>query len=94
MEKFGINTLEEFDKIIPEGFEAAISRIGSKELHISAFILRILIINDYDKYFSQLSRDGDWVWTGSDDDVERDFFSNFDVDWDVIEEKYNVRFSI
>ena len=95
MEKFGINTLEEFDQIIPEDFEAAISRIGSKRLPISGFIIRILIINDYDKYFSQLPGKEHWVWTGLDDDgIERNFFSHFGVDWKAIEEKYDVIFCI
>jgi ppGpp synthetase/RelA/SpoT-type nucleotidyltranferase len=97
LEKFGISTLEELNTIIPENIDIALQKLSSKDIHISALVIRILIINDSAKYFTEVAHteDGEWVWTGEDEDgTERKFFSTFGIEWKPIENEYGVIFSV
>lgn len=50
---FGINTLSELDKLIPKDFEEFLDLVVDDKIYEIAMIRDILLLNDYDKYFSQ-----------------------------------------
>lgn len=93
LNSFGINTLEDFNKIIPKKFEEQIVKNtdSNKELWVGALVRMIMIINDYDKFFKSVY-DGQWNrW--SNDRYGKPIFDYYKTDWDIINEKYNVPFT-
>lgn len=91
MEDYGIKTLEDFNRLIPSEFEESLRALPDLTINESALVLRVLIINDFDKYFTEVSDEEYWVWTGPDPEQiasEIDFFKKFGVDWEVIHQKY------
>ncbi|OCH01409.1 GTP pyrophosphokinase family protein [Aliivibrio fischeri] len=90
MERFGLKTLDDFNKIIPDDFNKTLKFLNEKaRLSDFGLVRRVLMINDYNKYFSIAKDDGFTVWT-SYDDGESKFFKHYGVDWDDIEDKYGV----
>lgn len=92
MERFGLKTLADFNQIIPTDFESTLESIN-KEAKVSdvGIVRRVLMINNYDKYFSEAKDSEFTIWTSYDDDgVEQKFFDHYGVDWDEIENKYGV----
>lgn len=94
LEKYGIKTLEELDKIIPDDLIDQL--IKNKELLGNTLrgngILRfIMIINDSKKYFSKSWNKGWKVWSvGQDFDKLSKYYK---IDWDKIEKDYGVKSS-
>lgn len=94
LSRFGIHTLDELNNLIPKTLDNELIKLQSKDIHVSALIIRILIIENVDKYFTDVVDESDWVWTGFDyDDVEKNFFLSYGVNWEEIEKKYGVLFS-
>lgn len=50
---FGINTLSELDKLIPNDFEEFLDLVIDDKIYEIAMIRDILMLDDYDKYFLQ-----------------------------------------
>ncbi|WP_418641356.1 GTP pyrophosphokinase [Sulfurimonas sp. ST-27] len=97
IETFGLYTLADFDAIISKDIELALIKLKAKvgSIYESGLVRRILIVHDYDKYFSQIvdAEDTDefpWAWTTPDtEEEEREFFHECGIDWSKIEKKYN-----
>jgi putative GTP pyrophosphokinase len=93
LEDYGIKTLEELDKIIPKDFIKVFlesEEESPRELALIALVRMILIINDYNRYFSN-SWKGKWqVWSNK-GEYEK-IFKHYSIDWDKINENYKVPF--
>lgn len=92
LDKFGIKSLADFDKLVPKDFVEVfnssgktISSIGS----IAGIIRAILIISDQDKYFLN-SWDKSWtIWNPEVTGYSKTF-DYYKVNWSDIEQKYKV----
>lgn len=98
IEKFGLTTLKEFDKIISKKIEPALIELGSKvdNIYEIGLVRRILIVNNYDKYFSEVIGDrlDNWSWANEEHhEIETEFFKQCGIDWSLIEEEYNLSIS-
>ena len=94
MERFGLSTLDDFNKIIPTDYEEQLLLTSDdNELNEYGVVRRALIINDYDKYFSVANIDIDKfsAWSSrAFENREQKFFDHYGVNWDDIYEKYSV----
>jgi len=92
LEIFGVNTLSELDKIISKDIEPALIKLRNKgnDIYELGLVRRILIVHDYDKYFSQIAtNENRWKWTHPDNETEeREFFLQCGIDWNKIEKSY------
>jgi len=90
--KFGIKYLNEFNDILTEKKIKDVTDyvlFRDNELNTMTGMIRlILIITDYDKYFSQAYNKKWLKWSGAEHSY--DIFKKYDVDWQKINEKYNV----
>ncbi|UFH60034.1 GTP pyrophosphokinase [Sulfurovum mangrovi] len=98
LEMFGLNTLEDINKLITDKFENAIKILSDKQRQIyeTGLIRRILIVTDPDKYFNevlQLEHSPElWIWSNHENyDQEYEFFMNCGIDWHELEKKYSVK---
>ncbi|WP_163392222.1 GTP pyrophosphokinase [Enterovibrio norvegicus] len=94
LERFGIKTLEDLNNIIPNDFETSLRELGGKSILDAPLAIRIMVTNDYHKYFGKAAHDDVWIWMGQGDpteSAERKFFEKYGVDWDDIYEKYGAR---
>jgi len=91
LNSFGIFTLQEFENIIPADFENQYLKEhkDNNEKWAVGFVRAILIISDYDKYFKNCHTD--WArWSKKGDGLG--LFTHYNIDWNAIEDKYNVTF--
>ena len=93
IEKFGLKTLADLDKLISKKLEDSLNvYVKQNSLNELGLIRRILIISDFNKYFSEIvnEREEPWFWSISEHyDLEYNFFKQCGIDWNIIEEKYN-----
>lgn len=95
LERFGVKTLEDLNNIIPSDFEVSLRELGTISILDAPLTMRIMVTNDYHKYFGKAAHDGPWVWIGHGDpteSAEMDFFDKYGVDWGDIYEKYGAQF--
>jgi putative GTP pyrophosphokinase len=93
IDRYGLKTLEDLDKIIPKDFINHLIEDDTrpeKKIAIIAIIRIILIINDYDKYFLQSWNNAWNIWSSK--SYLEQLFDHYEVDWDQIMKKYNVSF--
>lgn len=91
LENFGIESLSQLNDLIPHDFEESLRELGEKKVYDAGLVIRIMLISDYDKYFTSATTSEEWVWMGPDDKLEkseRNFFLKYGVDWDVLYEQY------
>ena len=96
MEAYGLKTLGDLNRIIPNTLEESLREISRRDIYEAALVIRILLINDYNKYFSNVPRDDTWVWTVPDDEYleeEMKFFRKYRIEWKEIYRKYGAQFS-
>ncbi|EJL6684669.1 GTP pyrophosphokinase [Vibrio cholerae] len=94
LERFGVSTLEDLNNIIPDDFEDSLREFSEKRILDSPLIIKIMLVNDYNKYFEKASLDKEWIWMGpgeSTEAAERAFFEKYGVDWDEIYKKYGAQ---
>lgn len=86
LKDMGINTLEHFEKMIPEKY--ILRRKKHKLDQVSfAFIVRdVLMIHDIDAYFRKAWKKN-WNWT---EKTQVAFFAEYGIDFNKYAEKYNI----
>jgi ppGpp synthetase/RelA/SpoT-type nucleotidyltranferase len=90
---YGIENLKDLDNIIPEDFENQLTKSSDNRKDISAvaIIRMILIINDYDNYFTNANLQKWNAWTPTDE--WKSIYDFYNVDWNEINKKYDIVFS-
>ncbi|WP_405629457.1 GTP pyrophosphokinase family protein [Pseudoalteromonas sp. Ld20] len=92
MERFGLNTLEDFNNIIPNDFDETFISAIDEDVYEFGLVRRLLIINDHHKYFTQANTQKFDVWSPTaNDQKEYGFFKHYGIDWDDIEQNFNVK---
>ncbi|MEZ5017899.1 MAG: hypothetical protein R2800_12650 [Flavipsychrobacter sp.] len=94
LKKFGLVTLSDLDKIIPEKFEEhAISHFADYRNFnaLNAIIVSILITHDYKKYLEEVKTKEHWENNTA--TSYKDFWGKFNIDTDLLTEKYGITFS-
>lgn len=96
LEQFGITTLDQLNKIIPDDIEELYRISYSDRLYEMGMVRSIMILDDYDKYFSNTTTPRFNSWLGPDSTSNSqlllDYFNKHNVNWTDIEEKYSVPF--
>jgi len=96
LERYGVKTLEQLDKLIPDDIETFFSTSYSDRLYEMGMMRTIMILSDYDKYFSKANVQRFDTWLGPEEsgDIPKmlDYFVKHDVDWEDIKTKYDVSF--
>ncbi len=87
-------TIRYFDLLIKEGYLHKLKRFyfiknNQSKISLKLIVRSVLIIHDYDRYFIK-SWGQKWnEWSTQNNFF--DFFSEFSVDWQIIEQKYGVK---
>jgi len=96
LERYGIYTLEDLDKIVPKDYiktfiKSESFRVG-EEITGVGIVRSILILNDPDKYFKDSWKNNWKVWVSS-GNAYKILFDHYKVDWSNIENQYNVPYT-
>jgi putative GTP pyrophosphokinase len=96
LERYGVKTLEQLDKIIPDDIETFYAAVYSERLYEMGMMRSLMLLDNYDKYFSvaNVQRFDSWQSPEdcSDSSAVLDYFTKHNVDWKDISTKYNVSF--
>jgi ppGpp synthetase/RelA/SpoT-type nucleotidyltranferase len=96
LERFGVTTLDQLNKLIPDDIEDFFLASYSERLYEMGMMRSIMILNDYDKYFSKANvmRFDSWLSFDEPNDFNyiSGYFAKHNVDWEDIHTKYNVSF--
>ncbi len=89
VERFGVSTLAEFDRLIPDGFEEALLRTYSADDsdNFLGLVREILMIADADKYFTQSWPGSEWKGLGP---KSVKCLEDFGVDVDRLAKEYGL----
>lgn len=94
--RFDITTLDELNRIIPEDIEDFYRKSYTERLYEMGMVRSLMLLNDYNKYFSVANINHFDSWQGPEFEKNTqsilDYFNKHGVDWDDIENKYNVSF--
>ena len=83
LHNFGLKTLEDIEKIIPEDLIKNMKKIPEYETNFLGLLRNILLIKDYKKYFKK-SYENDWAALGPEDNS---LFSNYNIDeYELVQE--------
>ena len=96
LERYGVTTLEQLDKLIPDDIEDFFLATFPERLYEMGMVRSIMILSDYDKYFSKANKLKFDAWLSPEDSVDMpkvlEYFIKHGVDWGDIKTKYNVLF--
>lgn len=94
LKAFGISSLKDLDDIVPDDIEDYYRASNDNSLHEWGMVRSLMILKDYKKYFESAADDpsGDWCSSSCHKDFkfEMEYFKKHGVDWNDIEEKYNL----
>lgn len=90
LQKFGINNLDEFNKLfsssLVKDIESYYLQDEHSEIRVIGMVRLLMILNDYHKYFKK-SYDKKWK-TWSNKTKKPEIFIKNKIDWDTIEKEY------
>ena len=97
LHKYGIKSLSDLNKIIPEDIDELLNAESDEDTNEIGVARTLMILDNYDKYFSQANINKFDIWQNEDEykdaDFVREYFKKHGVDWNKIEDKYDVRYT-
>ena len=94
LNNYGLQTLEDLNNIIPKDFVKTILSYTSHNILLTeiGLVRMLMIINNYEKYFTKSFNNRFAVWSHEGD--YKDLFIHYEINWEKdITEKFNVPFS-
>jgi len=94
--RYGIKSLSDLNKIIPEDIDKLLDIKNNRNINETGLARTLMILDNYDKYFSKVNIIKFAIWTDKDDKNDnfiREYFKKHGVDWNKIEDKYYVRYT-
>jgi len=87
LEKFGIHSLYELDKIIPADFFSKVNELKKYGANLTMLLRQIMIIHDSKKFFEK-----SWggVWGGLDRNSKKCLYQAYNIDIDSLKQEYLV----